>query len=163
MTRRVAAAVALQVGLMLLVPIRPLWVRATGTVVYLETEKMDPRDLLRGDYVILGYSAAQGVVNREMAAEAHSSGRPVYVTVTIDRPARFVAASLEKPDPREGQACLVGRSRGSGGAVDFPQIAQFYVPEGTGHEIERRRGSDLLAKVAVSNNCDAVLIGLEAR
>lgn len=163
MNRRIAIAVGVQVLLMLAVPIRPLWLRTTGTPVYLETEKMDPRDLLRGDYVILGYKVAQGVVPDNMAAEARTSGRPVYVTVTTDRPARFVAVSLEKPIPSEGQACLVGRARGWTGAIDFPQIAQFYVPEGTGHVIESRRGADLLAKAMVSDQCDAVLAGLEPR
>ena len=161
MTRRISAAVALQVALMLLVPIRPLWVRATGTVVYLETGKLDPRDLLRGDYVVLGYRIAQAVAGSAAGAAARSLEQPVYVTVTTDRPARFVAASVEKPNPKEGETCLVGRFRGPNGDVEFPQIAQFYVPEGTGHEIERRRGLDLLAKVAVSENCDAVLIGME--
>ena len=163
MTGKIAAAVAIQVAIMLAVPIRPLWVRSTGTVLYLETQKMDPRDLFRGDYVILGYGVAQGIPNEQMVAEARASGNPVYVTVTTDRPARFVAASFTKPSPAAGQGCLTGRSRGMDRAVDFPQIAQFYVPEGTGHVLERRRGADLLAKVAVTDDCDAVLIGLEQR
>jgi uncharacterized membrane-anchored protein len=140
-------------------------VKATGSVVYLETEKMDPRDLFRGDYVILGYKAAQNILPPELAQDAYKKGRPVYVTVTTDRPARFAAVDLHRPDPQPGQACIVGRSRGvmSGGSVDFPQIAQYFVPEGQGREIESQRGENLLARVAVTGRCNAVLLGLEPR
>jgi uncharacterized membrane-anchored protein len=47
--------------------------------------------------------------------------------------------------------------------VDFPQIAQYFVPEGSGQALERARGDNLLAKVAVSADCRAVLLGLEPR
>ena len=100
----------------------------------------------------------------------------MYVTFTTERPGEFVAVSLERPEPRPGQVCLVGRVRifrweqtadGSGKqpqyAVDFPQIAQYFVPQGEGRELERARGENLLARVAVSNSCDAVLLGLEER
>lgn len=163
MKRPIAIAVGIQVALMFAVPVRPLWLRATGMPVYLETEKMDPRALLRGDYVILGYKAAQGVLEKSLAADAKSTGKPVYVTVTTERPARFVGVSLEKPVLAEGQACIVGRSRGWSGSVDFPQIAQFFVPEGTGHVIESQRGATLLAKAMTNRDCDAVLVGLEPR
>ena len=150
---------------MVLSLVPPLWVRTTGTVVYLETEKMDPRALFRGDYVILGYRLAQGVLSAPMAQEAHDSGRAVFVTITTDRPASFVAVGLERPRLQAGEACIVGRARSAGNSssVDFPQIAQFFVPEGTGREIESQRGENLLARVATSGGCDAVLLGLEPR
>ena len=44
------------------------------------------------------------------------------------------------------QACLAGRHRRSGGSVDFPQIAQYFVPEGEGHGLKRARGKNLLAE-----------------
>jgi uncharacterized membrane-anchored protein len=47
--------------------------------------------------------------------------------------------------------------------VDFPQIAQYFVPEGEGRVIEAQRGENLLARVSVSATCNAVLTGLEAR
>jgi uncharacterized membrane-anchored protein len=165
MNRRTLIALATQVAIMVLILVPPLLVKATGSVVYLETEKMDPRDLFRGDYVILGYKAAQNILPPELAQDAYKKGRPVYVTVTTDRPARFVAVDLHRPDPQPGQACIVGRSRGvmSGGSVDFPQIAQYFVPEGQGREIESQRGENLLARVAVTGRCNAVLLGLEPR
>ena len=59
MTPKLVLAVLVQLLAMALVLAQPLWVRATGSVVYLETEKMDPRALFRGDYVILGYTLAR--------------------------------------------------------------------------------------------------------
>lgn len=156
-------AVAAQLALTLLVLVPPLVVRATGDTVYLETEKMDPRSLFRGHYVILGYRLAQGIVDPELARRAERTGRPVYVTVTTDRPAEFVAVGLEKPELEAGQACLTGRVRGSGGAVDFPQIAQFFAPKLEARELERERGVNLLARVKVTAGCDAVLADLEPR
>jgi uncharacterized membrane-anchored protein len=165
MKRTTVIAVAVQVAIMVLILVPPLVVKATGSVVYLETQKMDPRDLFRGDFVILGYKVAQNILPGAAAGDAYKQGKPVYVTVTTERPARFVAVGLDRPEPAPGQVCIVGRARGvmEGGSVDFPQIAQFFVPEGEGHEIERQRGENLLAKVAVSGRCNAVLLGLEPR
>jgi len=160
MSRRIYLAVALQMVIMGLVLVQPLMVIQSGTVSFLETEKMDPRALFRGDYVILGYTLAQGILSKS-EQRLISSGEPVYVTITTTRPARFVAVGLDKPPLAEGQACLVGRVRGFGGAVDFPQIAQYFVPEGTGRALESERGKELLAKVASNADCKAVLLGLE--
>lgn len=162
MNKRVAIAIGVQVLAMALVLVQPLQVIATGQQVYLETEKMDPRALFRGDYVILGYRLAQGILEPDEQRRI-GSGTPVYVTIDTQRPARFVAVGLARPALQAGQACLVGRVRGFGGAVDFPQIAQYFVAEGEGHALERARGQDLLARVRTGPDCKAVLLGLEQR
>ena len=163
MNRRITLAVAVQVIIMVLVLVPPLVIRATGTVVYLETEKMDPRALFRGDYVILGYKVAQGILSQEQERQARSTAMPVYVSVSTERPGRFMGVSFEAPAATQGQACIVGRARGWTGSVDFPQIAQFFVPEGTGRALESARGENLLARIAVSKGCKAVLLGLDPR
>lgn len=162
MTRRTQMAVAAQLVIMVFVLVPPLVVKYTGTTVYLETRPVDPRALVRGDYVALAYAVGENVLPAGEARSAREAGRAVYVTVTTDRPARFVAAGLERPQLAPGQACLVGRSRGQG-TVDFPQIAQAFVPEGEGRTIERQPGANLLARVSVSGRCNAVLAGLEPR
>lgn len=165
MIKKTKIAVAIQFAILCLVMINPMFVRATGTVVYLETEKMDPRSLFRGDFVILGYQVAQGILSKEMTAEAKRTGNPLYVTMTTTRPAEFVAVSFDKPDLEDSQVCIVGRARGvwGGDDVDFPQIAQFFVPEGKGRELEQARGDNLLAKVATSGGCNAQLLDLVMR
>lgn len=163
-------AVGIHVVIMILVLISPVLLSLTGKVVYLETDKMDPRSLFRGHYAILGYLAAQNVLPKQMAEEARRLGKPVYVTLTTDRPAEFVSVSLERPKLEENQVCIVGRSRGRGGfgaransfeSIDFPQIAQYFAPKKEAKEIETMRGDDLLAKVKTSKKCNAVLVGLE--
>lgn len=156
-------AVGAHLALTVMVLVPPLLVRATGTTVYLETEKMDPRSLFRGHFVILGYKVAQGIVPQDLKLESKQTGKAVYVTVTIDRPGRFVSIGLEPPELEEGQACLVGRVRGWGDSVDFPQIAQFFAPRKEAQELERLRGEDLLAHVKTTPGCNAVLQGLEPR
>lgn len=164
MDRKMVLVIAIQVAIMVLVLVPPLIVRYTGTVVYLETEKMDPRALFRGDFVILGYKVAQRILSQGMAQQAREKGKPVYVTVTTGRPGRLVGVGLERPTLQPGRACIVGRSRGHGqGSVDFPQIAQYFVREGEGREIERQRGENLLAKVATTRSCNAALVALEPR
>ena len=173
MNRNTMIAVAISMAAMLCVALPPMIIVRTGTVVYLETQKMDPRTLFRGDYVILGYLRAQNIVGNDMARQAADEARPVYVTFTTERPGSFVSVSLDRPELADGQVCIAGRVRRfrrqpdgtetNYVSVDFPQIAQYFVPEGEGRELEQQRGEDLLARVAVSRGCDAVLLGLEAR
>ena len=173
MNHRTMIAVAISLGAMLSVALPPMLIARTGTIAYLETQKMDPRSLFRGDYVILGYLRAQDIVPNDMARQAADESRPVYVTFTTERPGAFVGVSLERPQVADGQVCIAGRVRrfrrqpdgaeSRNFSVDFPQIAQYFVPEGEGRELEQQRGEGLLARVAVSRGCDAVLLGLEAR
>ena len=155
----------------MLVLVPPLMLKATGRTLFLETEKMDPRSLFRGQFAILGYKAAQGVAPASMAEESYKTGKPVYVTFTNDRPGKFVSVSLERPDLTSNQGCIVGRVRGSRWSwdknnnddVDFPQIAQYFADPKEAKEVEGLRGENLLAKVKVSKKCNAVLLGLEPR
>lgn len=165
MNARVAIAVAIQVLLMLVGLVSPLAVMATGATAYLETAPIDPRALFRGDYVTLGYAIGEGILSPERLEDAQETGRTLYVTLTTDRPARFVAVTLERPDLEPGQICLSGRPRQARtrGDVEFPQIAQYFVTEGEGLEIERRVGENLLAEIKVTSRCNAVLLGLETR
>lgn len=165
MSARIAVAVALQLLLMLAGLISPLLVTASGTTVYLETRPVDPRALFRGDYVTLAYAVGEGALGPGIADEARASGRTVYLTVTTERPAQLLSASLERPEPGEGQVCLKGYARpaATSGTVDLPQLGQYFVAEGEGREIERALGSGLLAEAKVSRRCNAVLVSLQPR
>ena len=126
--------------------------------------------------VLLFAFRGQDVVPAEMVRASKETGKPVYVTVTTERPGRFVAVSLERPELEDGQACIVGRVRGRGSlratapgraaegssqSVDFPQIAQYFASAEEAHRVEGARGSNLLANVATSRGCNAQLVGLE--
>lgn len=169
MSKRLQIAIGAQLALMLLVLVQPLFVKMTGTTVYLETEKMDPRSLFRGHYVILGYQVAQGILPEDMRVNRYEVDRKdqvdntVYVVVTTDRPAQFVSVHKERPRVGSGQACIVGRVRSvwGGDDVDFPQIAQYFAAKKDALELEGLRGDTLLARVKTSGGCNAVLEGLE--
>lgn len=165
MRTKIQIAVAVQVVLMLAGLVSPLLVRATGTTAYLETRPVDPRAMFRGDYVILSYAVGEGVVGAETARQATEKGKPLYVTITTDRPARVVNVGFERPRLQEGEACLIGRVLRSQGqaTVDFPQVAQYFVAEGEGRDIESQLGEELWAVVKTSRRCNAVLVGVKHR
>ena len=161
MSRRLQIAVVVQVVLIGSAIVAPLAIHLSGQTVFLETRPVDPRALIRGDYVVIDYSIGDDVawpdVDREM------TGREVFITVTQSRPAQFVAAEFARPSLGQGEACVRGRLFVSGTTVRvlFPQISQFFVPEGEGRVLERDLAEGLLARVKVSSGCNAVLVGLE--
>ena len=164
MNKSLKIALVIQIVIMMSVFIPPLFTKATGVEVYLETERVDPRALVRGDYVALNYPITNKVP-LEIARKAYNEGKMVYITVTLDRPAQYVSASLEKPELTEGQACLSARadeaiSWDNTVRVNFPQIAQFFVPEGTGKDIELDLNS-MVAKAVTTKSCNAVLLSLD--
>jgi len=105
-----------------------------GTEIVLESRPVDPFDPLRGDYVILGYVAddLEGV-----PGVRPPSGSWVYV-VFEDR-GRFwepVEVLSDRPD-REWTGTLIAiRARvlsASPLQVDYPNLDQYFVPQGTGN------------------------------
>lgn len=140
--------------LSLVVGLQVLWVIGTvivqeakltqGTVVRLETRPVDPRDLLRGDYVILSFDVstldaklfAGGLTNRLPA------GTPVFVK--LERHGEFhraVEASFTALATDADHPVLRGKSETSWAwSSDNPPnlrveygLERFYVREGTGN------------------------------
>ena len=120
----------------------------SGQVVTLEVQPVDPRDLLRGDYIVLGYniSAIQKTLFTEPLPEAIESEHDVYVRLEEGEGGIWmaVAASFYEPPeaaPVEGQIDIRGSADPSwwSGAetirVEYG-IERFYVPEGEGKAIE---------------------------
>ena len=109
-----------------------------GTTALLETQPVDPRDLLRGDYVILNYKI--GTIPTfwvQSGPNTYKSG-PVYVV--LEKRGKFheaVSASLTPIEPRPGQIVVRGtldtdNRWGNGARVNYG-IERYYVPEGTGN------------------------------
>lgn len=100
-------------------------VRQNAPVVLLKTRPVDPRDLLRGDYMILGY---------EIADVALPENAPMHedLWVVLERRGVYheaVSASLTEPVLQPGQIAVRGKRDWSG--LRFG-IENFYVPEGKG-------------------------------
>lgn len=120
-----------------------------GETVYLRTAPIDPRDAFRGDYVSLSYEAAW--VPRERwrgaaPADRIKSGTKVYAALTLGPDGVAEVASLGTSAPGEG---LYLRGHVvydySGGKDNGPiqvryGLEQYYVQQGRGREIEKRRG-----------------------
>lgn len=113
----------------------------SGTSVLLETRPVDPRDLLRGDYVILRYGIEE--LPRELLEVPEvpepAVGVPVFVTLTPKD--RFhVASKVSFSAPRDPAGPVIqGRlvssewrvGRDNFLRVDYG-IGRYYVREGTG-------------------------------
>lgn len=162
-----AKLLSLVVGLQVLWVIGTIIIQETrlsqGTIVRLETRPVDPRDLLRGDYVILNYDLstldtklfAGGLTNRPPA------GTPVFVK--LEQQGEFhraiEAAFTELPaDP--DHPVLRGKSETTWAwSTDNPPnlrveygLERFYVREGTGNP----RGK-LTVEVAIPSSGQGII------
>lgn len=127
----------------------------TDPTVMLETVPVDPRDLLRGDYVLLRYKISTLEVPSSLITPPGKWGRSVYVRLVrhgaIDEPD---GVSMDHPDPRWGEARgqdfhiirgTVDRTWGTQMMVSYG-IEHFFVPEGKGRNV----GGQAVVEVSVS-------------
>jgi len=112
---------------------------ASGTVVLLETRPVDPRDLLRGDYIILNYKIND--IALSMFSPAQTNGLPTGTTVyvVLEKHADFyeaVKASTEPIPSIAGQVVLRGRTRAWWSETNVHLeygLERYYVSEGHGN------------------------------
>lgn len=127
-----------------------------GREIVLKTEPVDPRDLMRGDYVRLGYtdvsSIDEGLV--EGGWPAQDTTAPVWLILAPGSDGAYVAraASFSRPSAVAGDDVVlrslpvritVARPDGglnSIGPLNFG-IERYYVPEGEGLEIEKAQNA----------------------
>jgi uncharacterized membrane-anchored protein len=144
---------------------------ATGRELVLEVVPVDPRSLFQGDYVILGYPISR--VPAPPGVEL-TRGTPIYVTLQkgANDTWTLVQTSATRPTPATpDQVVLKGRVQYAVSATDTAPaqamvdygIEQFFVPEGTGHELEKIiRDRKLFAVIAVDGSGNAGVKGLMA-
>lgn len=127
---------------------------SAGMEVTLKTVPVDPRSLFRGDYVALDYEAGRG------APTTSQYNKPVFVVLaqkgdTWER----VSMSDTKPQLNAGEVCLLGRMQYQ--RISFPDIAQYFVEEGLGKELESARNAHrLLVTASITQDCRAVITGI---
>lgn len=118
----------------------------SGKAVLLETEPVDPRDLLRGDYVILSYKISNLHLDR-IASEKKYFRRGEIVYVEVKPKGKYwEAASISAEKPAAGAGIFIkGRVRDSylNEARVLYGIENYFVPEGEGGKFETamRRGT----------------------
>ena len=120
----------------------------TGTTVVLQTVPVDPRSLLQGDFVVLEYE----ISTRPGFLARLSPGTTVYVSL-VERGDVWEALGYSTNKPSSSEVFIKG-AVDRRGLLDFG-IGTYFVPEGTGHIIERAR--DVKVEVAVDSRGNAVI------
>lgn len=141
------------------------WTLRVAPTIRLETEPVDPRDILRGDYVILAYPIQRVPLDRFTPPRTAPPrvGTAVFVELRPDGGFhRLGRASLEPLTPGPGNLVVRGKvgergwqPAGAGTVWVTYGIEKFFVPEGKGNP----RGK-IVAMVAVGPGGRARLKGL---
>lgn len=172
--RALAAMLLLSGGLLALVESRASILRS-GTEVRLKTVPVDPRDLFRGDYVVLAYpiSTVEGPVGGE---GGFKRGDAVFVTLTRDAEgfARATAVTRTRPAVAGTDIVIAGRVRSTGacalndaGEADCAAgrrrlriaygLESYFVPQGEGRAIETTARSRIEVVAAVAAGGEAAI------
>jgi uncharacterized membrane-anchored protein len=154
-----------------------VWDRArlisSGREIRAAVVPVDPRDVFRGDYVVLGYGFSGR--NDIVLPQGSREGDAVYVLLKRQGPAEwsFVSVSADKPEVAatdeiavkaivEGVRASRPGDRAAVGGLRYG-IERFYVPEGEGRAIEGLvRDKRVVAVLAVGSGGQIALKGLEA-
>jgi uncharacterized membrane-anchored protein len=137
-----------------------------GDTIFVRVVPVDPRDLFRGDYVILGYDFSRvpparidGLEESYGQQEQQWLGLPVYVTLVPEPDGKhWRAERFSLSQPTRGKY-LRGRIAGRG-RLDFG-IEAYYLQEGQGGKYEEAmRDRRLAAEIAVTADGHAALRGL---
>jgi uncharacterized membrane-anchored protein len=154
-----------------------LWDRisllSSGREIRATVVPVDPRDVFRGDYVVLGYAFSTG--SDVALPDGTREGDTVYALLKSSGPADWTLSSISASPPtptdeatvvlkavvdsvRRGPdqtSAMIGRLRYG--------IERFYIPEGTGRAIESQvREKRIVAVLAVGSDGKVALKGLEA-
>ena len=148
MTILLFAVVAAQVvGLVVFASVRQVAL-TQGKEVSLQTIPVDPRSLLQGDYAILDYEIAE--------LHEHLEDRPVgtEIFVVLQECGDIWCGSRQSVrEPKPTNVYIRGRIDDRG-RINFG-IGTFFVPEGTGHIVERAQ--DVKVVVSLSSTGNAVI------
>jgi uncharacterized membrane-anchored protein len=153
------AAALVQVALLTVMIIDRVQILREGTEVTLQSRPVDPRDFLRGDYVVLGYNISQLPAGPLLGQPA--GNHTVFVKLAPNRDGFYEAVSVHtdavavaSPDVLIRGRVAYGASCGTSGRAfcDKLQIRynleSYFVPEGEGRKLEQARNERKLTVVA---------------
>ena len=133
----------------------------TGDEILLKTMPVDPRDLFRGDYVILRYDISTIHTDEiSLKGSDFKAGNNVYISLNVDKDKIGSLSGITKQKPEE-KIFIAGNVKNVyGNSMDVEYgIESYFVPEGKGKEIERNLGK-IYTKVAVDDFGNAVIKSL---
>jgi uncharacterized membrane-anchored protein len=168
-------AIVFQVLIILAIIIFKVAVFSGGRDILLRIEPIDPRDLLRGNYITFRYQGISNIDSALARTEQIRKGDTVYVVLEQNEK-YWIARSVQKTKPAEGEVFIKGKV--AGGEIepentfsDSPPwdwrlphpglnivygIEEYFIPEGRGQEVNFGR-QEVAARVAVDENGNAVL------
>ncbi len=155
------AGVGLQLVVLTAMIVMHLTTVVTGDKILLRVVPVDPRDLFRGDYVILSYDFSR-IPDGAIPGHSHDDlrGQSIYVTLVPEADGqhwRMGEYSLEKPSSGKFLRGTIKVWNMHWRRADFG-IESFFVQEGTGGKYEQAARSDKLsAEVVVDSSGRAVL------
>jgi uncharacterized membrane-anchored protein len=137
------------------------YVLRTGQEVILRTIPVDPRDLFRGDYVILSYPISN-IDTKSLPAERNDFkiGDHIFVELTIKD--KYAEATRINAAPKKDTLAIRGTIKDIfGGRLSIEYgIESYFVPEGNGKELERMIGKNLDVKAVISKSGKAIIKSL---
>ena len=150
------------------------YILRNGKVIHLRTAPIDPRDMFRGDYVRLNYEISRIPVNRIKGVDSVGElkkGDKIYVSLKEGPNGLYelVDAGLEKPANRmylAGRLPYPYRTQRISNPISIKYgIEAYFVEQGRGRAIEKRRGNwtdvqiPLEMEIALSPGGKAVIRG----
>lgn len=133
-----------------------LWLQFNGREITLATTPIDPRDLLRGDYVIINLELTNLPVSLPGGSSDFQRGSEIYVELEVDADGIARAKRVDRQLPKGASLVLAGKvSRVLADTIRIDYgLDTFFVPEGTGKAIEQlpRDRVQLVAVVDAQGN-----------
>lgn len=155
------AAALVQVALLTVMIVDRVQILRDGKEVTLQSRPVDPRDLLRGDYVVLGYDISQLPAGTLQNQPASSRNPSVFVKLTPNRDGIYQAVSVHaepvavtSPEVLIRGGIAYGATCGSSGYAFCEKLTirynleSYFVPEGEGRKLEDVRNQGKLSVVA---------------
>jgi len=156
-----AAATLIQFALLTLMVIDRVQILRQGTEVTLQIRPVDPRDFLRGDYVVLNYDISQLPAGPLQDEPASARNPIVFVKLAPNRDGLYEAISVHADAVAVKSPEVLIRGRVAYGATCGPRarafcdklqvrynLESYFIPEGEGRKLERVRNQRKLTVVA---------------
>ena len=156
-----AAATLIQFALLTLMVIDRVQILRQGTEVTLQTRPVDPRDFLRGDYVVLNYDISQLPAGPLQNERAGARNPIVFIKLAPNRDGLYEAISVHADAVAVKSPEVLIRGRVAYGATCGPRarafcdklqvrynLESYFIPEGEGRKLEQVRNQRKLTVVA---------------
>jgi len=150
-------AIVLQLFIVAAIIVFKASVIAGGTTVLFKVEPVDPRDIFRGDYMILSYEDVSRLDRELFKSEKIKRGDNVYAELKQNGRFWEVARVISRK-PDKGTLFMKGSISGSRSksVLMTYQIENYFIPEGSGQNINLR-DSNPYVEVAIDKEGNAVL------